>query len=339
MERAIMCPQCNAPLAPNIFARSIKCLYCGATVQLDESVITASLFHKAFRIWNSPLSYEISNWVSLGENHWALDKFITSDDIADVYSGRRARWPTELVILKLLRDQQDSSILNKEWESLQILLHSEARGSDTFTTLLPQPIDHGKLTSGKYAGGIVSIYRWESGFQNTLEKIIQVYPEGIPPRTSIWVWRRVLEILSFIHASGVVHGAVMPSNILIQDNEHGLRLVDYYYAGRIGEKMQNVPEKIKSFFPDQHKSKPVYTVLSDLQMSARCIIAALGGDPVTGTLPSIVPAPLVEVIQRIADSHPVDTPCEDAWIIREELGKIADRIYGPPQFCPIKMPT
>jgi primosomal protein N' len=49
MEHAIMCPQCNAPLAPHKFARSIVCPYCGATVRLDEASVSAAPFHEAFR--------------------------------------------------------------------------------------------------------------------------------------------------------------------------------------------------------------------------------------------------------------------------------------------------
>ena len=30
---------------------------------------------------------------------------------------------------------------------------------------------------------------------------------------------------------------------------------------------------------------------------------------------------------------------EDAWTIREELGKIANEVFGAPQFVPIVMPS
>ncbi len=334
-----MCPQCNAPLAPHRFARSMVCPYCGATVQLDESSVSAARFHDAFRVWNSPASYGISSWVSLGDSHWALDQCIAHGEISDVYTGRRARSPTELVILKLLRERKDAELFDNEWESLQMLQRSEARGADTFATLIPQPVLHGDLGPGQHAGRRVSIFRWESGFRHTMEEVFRAYPQGIPPRASIWVWRRILETLSFIHASGMAHGAVLPPHLLIQDNEHGVRLVGYSRTGRAGEKLPAVSTGFDAFYPPPPKSKPTLTAKLDLVMSARCITAVLGGDPATGSLPEAVPAPLAEIVQRIARADPVAKPVEDAWAIREELGEIADKVFGPPQYIPIVLPT
>jgi hypothetical protein len=72
-------------------------------------------------------------------------------------------------------------------------------------------------------------------------------------------------------------------------------------------------------------------------MSARSIVALLGGDPATVSLPATVPAPLTDVLQRVARIEPTGKSHEDAWSIREELGEIANQVYGPPQFIPIVM--
>jgi hypothetical protein len=72
--------------------------------------------------------------------------------MADVYAGRRARWPIELVLLKVLRQRQDADLFDNEWNALQTLQKSAAPGVDTFTMLIPQPIIHGDLTGGAFAG-------------------------------------------------------------------------------------------------------------------------------------------------------------------------------------------
>lgn len=339
MEHAIMCPQCNAPLAPHHFARSIVCSYCGTTVQLDESSVSAAIFHEAFRVWNSPESYQISSWISIGETHWALDKCIAHGEISDVYTGQRARWPTELVIVKLLRDRQNTALFDNEWESLQALQRSDAPGADTFTTLIPQLIIHGDIPTGPHAGKRANIFRWASGFRHTFDEVLQAYPQGIPPRASIWIWRRLLEILSFIHGSGMVHGAVLPSHVLIQENEHGLRLVGYSSTGHIGEKLRIMSDRFKSLYPQPARSPLTLTEQLDITMSARCIVAILGGDPATASLPSTVPSQLADIVQRIALSEQAGTASENAWTIREELGKIAKNVFGQSQFIPIVMPS
>ncbi len=337
-QHAVMCPQCGAPLAPHRFARSIVCSHCGATVRLDESSVSASRFHEAFRVWNSPESYSLPSWVTVGDRNWALGEFIAHGEISDVYAGRRARWPTELVLLKLLRDCDDVALLINEWTSLQTLQQSDAPGADTFTMLLPQPVIHGDAAAGPFAGRRVSVFRWVSGFRYTVDQVLRVYPQGIPPRASIWVWRRILEVLSFIHASGMAHGAVVPAHLLVQENEHGMRLVGYGRAGRLGQKSPSPPHEWESFYPQPAQSWSTLTTQLDLVMSARCIVALLGGNPATATLPATVPGPLAEIVRRFALSGPAAESAR-AWDLREELGQIATQVFGPPQFCPIVMPA
>jgi len=331
-----MCPQCNAPLAPSRFARSVVCSYCGTTVQLGEDTISAKRFHDSFRAWNSPEMYQISSWISIGESHWTTEKLIAQGDISDVYSGMRARWPTELVTLKILRSHKDRSLFDNEWKALQHLQDSKAPGADFFTTIIPQPVTHGTIAAGTHKDKRVNIYRWRSGFHYTFEEVVKAYPHGISPRASIWVWRRILEVLSFLHNSGIAHGAVLPSHLLTEENEHGVMLVGYSSAGQPGEKIPVIPQRFDTFYPKLKQSS--LTTQLDLILSARCIIAILGGNPENGSLSATVPERLASTIQRIALSDPSSSGKEDAWAIREELGVIAKEVFGAPQFIPIAMP-
>lgn len=338
MKRAIMCPQCNAPLGPHPFASSVVCSYCGATVKLDDSSVSADYFHDSYKIWNAPTSYSVPAWISFGDSHWAVNDRIAAGEVTDVYSGQRARWPTELVMIKILRDEKTGGQLENEWKCLQTLHRSQARGADTFAALLPQPVVHGKVTEGQLKGRLASVFRWQTGFRHTLAQVIKVYPQGIPPRASIWIWRRILESLSFIHASGMVHGAVLPEHLLIQENEHGIRLVGFGYCGTKGGRLSAVIPEYRDFYPGMGKFKQVLSPQLDLCMSARCMAAVLGGDPSTAALPDSVPAPIAAVIKRVALMGLDGKSLEDAWAIREELGQIARVVFGPSQFIPIAMP-
>ena len=243
------------------------------------------------------------------------------------------------MILKILRDRKDIDRFDNEWDVLETLHKSDTTGADSFTMLIPQPVAHGDISSGMYAGKRVSIFRWISGFYHTFDAVIQAYQQGIPTRASIWIWRRILEVLSFIHTSGMVHGAVLPSHLLIQEMEHGVRLVGYDCSGHIGEKLRNAYQTFESFYPQSAQSRLTLTTQLDLTMSARCIIALLGGDPVTASLNTSVPAPLIRILQRVTRIEHTGKSSEDAWSIREELGDIAKQVYGAPQFIPIVMPS
>lgn len=337
MERAIMCPQCNAPLTPHHFARSIVCSYCGATVRLDEASVSATTFQKALRTWNSTEAYQNLPLVSIGDRHWGLNQLVAHGETSDVYAAQRARWPTELVILKLLRDRQHLEQFDNEWSILQLLQKSNAPGADVFTALIPQPVFHGDVTDGAFAGRRVSVFRRSSGFYHNFDEVIRAYPQGIHPRASIWIWRRILEVLSFLHSAGMVHGAVVPAHLLVQENDHGVRLVGYGLAGRMGEALRTTSEAYRSFYPQSKPDHLNLTAQLDIVMSARSIVAILGGDPETVSLPAEVPAKLADMIQQIALSKDAATG-ENAWDIREALGRISNEVFGQPQFMPIVMP-
>jgi hypothetical protein len=333
MPQAITCPQCNGPITPHRFARAIVCPYCGNTVELDETSVSVETFHESFQAWNDPASYGISSRVSLGEKHWALDKHLAQGSISDVYAGRRARWPTELVVLKVLRDPEDRALFDNEWAAIQSLQKSSAQGAHVFTRLMPQPVAHGTCSGGDFAGRRVTIFRWASGFYHTFEDVRGAYPDGIPPRASIWVWRRILEMLTFIHNSGMAHGAILPAHLLVQRGEHGVRLVGYSRAGKQGDTLRPVSPDDKAFYPASwSKLSPQL----DLVMSARSIAYVLGGDPTMASLPAAVPAALADVIRRVAlaESNGLSM---DAWALREELGTLSRQVFGAPQFCPIEM--
>lgn len=339
MGKALVCRQCGAPLTPHRFARSIVCSYCGTTNLLDEASVSVATFREAFRAWNSPATYHLSAWVSVCDRYWAVEQLIAQGEIAEVYFGRAARWPTELVILKVLRSHRDTAPFESEWGALQKLQQSDAPGADTFTALLPQPVAHGEITEGLFAGQPASLFRWASGFHHTFEEVMRVHRQGISPRASIWVWRRILEVLSFVHASGMVHGAIVPANVLVQDHEHGVRLIGYSRTGRPGDPLVLPATSSHSFYPPWALSRPELSTELDLVMSARCVAALLGGNPETAVLPAAIPTKLAEIVRRIALAVPGASMTRSAWAIREELGQIANEVFGPAQFIPIEMPA
>jgi hypothetical protein len=337
MERVLKCPQCNGPLAPSRFARSVACPYCGATVQLDEVSVSAAAYREAFRVWNSPATHGYGAWLSLGDSHWAPGALLAHGEISDVYEAKRARWPSEHVVLKVLRERSDLSAFEHEWEVLQGLQRSTAP-AEALASRVPEPVVRGEIEGGAFAGSRAMIFRWPHGFAHTFEAVGSAYPKGVDPRASIWVWRRILEVLSFVHASGIVHGAVLPRHLLVQRGEHGVRLVGFSCAERVGGKLRAMSKGFETFYPPGLAPTVELTLAVDLVMSARCVAVLLGGEAATGGVPARVPPPLAAVIRRVANVDVVRSPAPDAWALREELGAVASAAFGPPAFCPIAMP-
>src|SRR5215813_3329759 len=151
-ERVIRCPHCNAPLAPGKFARSAVCSFCGATVQIDEASVSAARFRSALQAWSSPANHGYSSWCSIGDAHWSMAGLIARGEISDVYIAERARWPTERVLIKVLRDVDEAPLFDHEWDVLEKLQHSTATGAASFSAKVPQPVVRGLIQGGNHAG-------------------------------------------------------------------------------------------------------------------------------------------------------------------------------------------
>ncbi len=338
MEHALICPQCKAPLTAHRFARSATCAYCGTTVFLDESSVSAESFHESFKHWNAPESYGIGAYLSLGGRHWVVEKLLAQGEVADIYSGRLARWPTELVLIKILRDNNDAPFLQREETTLQALVHSQARGAAHFLRLVPQPVVMGTVNGSAYHGRAVSILRHESGFNHTFVDVKRAYPDGIPARSVIWIWRRLLELFSFMHRSGFAHGAVLPEHLLVQQNDHGVRLVGYGRSSRLGEPFPGMCPGCEKNYPLSDSSIHKLTTDLDVVMSARCLVDLLNGDLETCELPGAVPPALAALISRVARLDPRKQAVGDPLAIHQQLAEISDQVYGAPVFNPIRMP-
>jgi hypothetical protein len=337
-QQAMICPQCNAPLTPHRFAKSAVCPYCGTTVHFVDAPLSANVFRKSFADWNNPASQGFHNYISIGNSHWTLDELLSEEETCDIYLGQRARWPTEMAIIKLLRDEKNKPHFENEWQRIQTLHRSSASGTEIFSRLLPQPIVHGEITGAEHHGKTASVFRREIGWRYSLAEILQANPQGIPVRASIWLWRRILELLTFIHSSGLVQGAVLPQHILIQENEHGARFSNYMCTLPTGEALALMYKTHSECYPSWLKRGGTLSAQTDIVMSARCMISALCGDPEQGTLPQAVPAELANVILNVASAKNPQHITSDAWALREELGSVADKIYGNSIFIPIEMP-
>jgi len=160
-----------------------------------------------------------------------------------------------------------------------------------------------------------------------------VYQDGISPVSSIWVWRRILEVLAMMRRGGFVHGAILPNHLLIQSGEHGVRIVGFSCADVQDAPLRLVCSDFEDFYPAAALDSKILTAAMDIVMSARCVTYLLGGTTVD--VPNRVPPRLADLLRRMAtaDDH-IDV---DAWQLRNEVGEVGRALFGPPAFHPIEL--
>jgi hypothetical protein len=304
------------------FSRVATCAHCGSTVHLDDGVLSVARFREAYRAWNTPTGGSGREQVTLAGSGWTLLAHLAHGESSEVYAAERARHPTERAIFKRLRDDGDVPLFEQEWRVLEQL--AAADGATEMGGRIPQPIARGRLGDGAHAMTL----RWTHGFDHTFEHVRGAYPRGVEPAIAVWMWRRILETLAFVHRAGLVHGAVVPPHLLVQRGEHGVRLVGFSCAAAAGAPLLAVNERYAAYYP----ASLVLSPASDLTMAARCIAFVLGaGDD--GRVPAGVPGPLGAVVAAAITG---DAPA-DAWVQRERVGEVARSLFGPARFHPLKL--
>ena len=332
--QVLSCPACGAPLPPEALRGVWVCAYCkntlicvnGAAIRFDpdDDSDEPQEFARRPRVTVAGRAYRVLGRLAQGDG-------------ADVFLARRAARLTELVVLKVIRAREDADLLAREWKVLQTLHGSGAQGSHYFTALLPQLVIHGELVDVAGHKRPASVFRWRSGFQLTLEDVAALQPQGVDARSAVWMWKRALELLGWVHRSGYMHGAVLPQHLLIHPRDHGVVLVGWSSAVRpaMGEPLPAMSAANHAYYPSEVWSGAPPSPSTDITMSARCLIRVLGGDPARGTIPDRVPAPLAALLRAHADNSSREA---DAWALMERVSRAGREAFGPPKYHPLDLP-
>lgn len=328
-ERVHKCPNCGGVVTASRFARVATCAYCNASVHLDEEVVSAARFRAAHQAWRNPYPPLGAETVVAGDEVWIRLGHVARGEISDVFQVERQRWPRERALLKGLRERGDAPLFEQEWRALTRLGASDGPGLQILRDRLPQPI---RFEPHPSSGSPRMLLGWSPGFERTFEDVRGAIPAGVEPRAAVWMWRRILEILSAMHRNELVHGAILPQHLLVERGEHGVRLVGFSCANGPDEALLAVCLPYERFYPramlDDARLRPEH----DVAMSARAIQFVLGADE-DGRLPSGVPEPLAELLESAADGRGE----LEAWALRERVGAVGRQVFGRPTFCPLEI--
>jgi len=306
------------------------------TVTVEDDVVMAKGFQRALADQELPLETRELARVKLGGAPYRVLGLLARGESSDVFLAERAHRATERVVLKVLRADDDASLLQHEWATLVRLRASEARGTEHFIDLLPRPIAHGAVvrSDGSRVPGLA--LGFPHGFVHTVEHVREAHPEGLDPRHAVWIWRRLLELLGFLHASGVAHGAVLPRHVLIHARDHGARLVGYSCADSAGAHLPGMVRADSAYYPEWARRDRRLCGSLDLAMSARVVLRALGQDAGVTRCPSRVPSPLGALLTNTAEL--VADASLSAPELLEQVTEAAREAFGAPRYVPLSMP-
>lgn len=328
-EQLLRCPNCRAPLTPpGRFASSMTCGHCDAHVKLVEEFVATAPYLEAMANWNAPPSGRST--VSFAGTHWFLGERIAQGAHADVYVAARARQPTQLAVLHLARDPRGDEALGRAVSTLRQLRGPRRANQTLLAERTPTLLFDGRVSGHAAEGRLATASVWRHGFRFTLKDVRERLGRTLNPHQAIWLFRRLCEVLGAIHVAGLAHGAVIPEHVLIEDGEHGARLLGFGTSGAIGEPLLGDLAWADDFAVHLMPSEWELSPGLDLGLAARTIIWGLGGSPRTCTLPGHVPEPLADFLQRISRGA-----SQHALSVREEAGRLGEALFNRREYSPL----
>ena len=309
---AINCPQCSAPLPRVAIWRSVKCPSCGALVTRNESIVTRDSFRQAWLRARQNGGNGHESGVSCGGSQYQLLSQLGTGNVSEVYLARRLGNLPILATLKLSSNANAAAQYAREAEVLRTLQSGPNEADVAYAAqCLPQVVACGPVEG--LGSRFALILRHPNGYWGSLAALGQRFPDGIDPRHAVWIWRRMLDVLSFVHAQGWYHGDVRPEHALVHPRDHAVRLIGWGSA---------------------QKGSNAKAQATDLLRSARVLEVLLSGLTGLRSLSGRVPAGLVELIKRASEDEAF---CADhgARGLDNLLRAAAREAYGAPAFVPL----
>jgi serine/threonine protein kinase len=267
--------------------------------------------------------------ISVGEREYRIESTLAQGDLSTIYSGTMTDSGRSggAVVLKLATDPADNDLMQNELRVLRYL-HTEP---GVYAKHLPPVFDDLRTQDGRMGLILGKV----EGFD--LNRVKQKYPDGIPQRHIIWVFRRLLSILGYAHSKGVIHGNVEPAHVLLSASDHNIFLLDWAYSlykpAAMGQGFRALNAQYSA--PEVAEKKPPLPA-SDLYSAGKCMIFLLGGNIETDEMPTAVDERIQRFIKFFVRQSAVQRP-QDAWEMYGRLDDLRQEVFGPHQFIEFQM--
>lgn len=218
-------------------------------------------------------------------------------------------------VIKVARIPIDNELLAAEADALRVL----ADTGDGHAVFYPTLLDSFVISDGPKRLRANAITRLD-GFVN-LEEVHRRYPDGLHPLDMTWMWRRILWALGGAHEVGLLHGALVPSNIMIHPSLHGMVLVDWCYSvRRIGDvypSLKAVVGKRRDWYLDGILKRQAPTIAHDIVLAARSMQFLMTG--------ATVPRQMEQYFTRAAGGDVHDS----AYDLLAQFDTLLERLGAP----------
>lgn len=331
--KTMYCPACSRPLPPEAKPNTLfTCPACDATLYLSDWEIGKG---------------DGDVMVATPTRVYTVTDQIARDDLCNVYRcAYKLDDKQRQGMFRAARNAADNDLVKNE---AQTVYHLQATTDyDDFRPFLPLMLDSFLYKDASLdKARQVNIFGLHEeinspGELHSLQEVYDYYPNGIDPRDMAWMWRRVLYVLGFLHKQNVIHGAVLPSHILIEPVDHKVMLTGFGFSVRepqkTGDHIKALSITYEKWYPDEIRQKQPPTPSFDLFLAARTMLYIMGID-VLDHQPQHrnLDKKMADYFARCVHPNPRQRP-NDAWALLKEFDGLIEGLWGPRTFRVFKMP-
>jgi len=260
---------------------------------------------------SSPKSVNIGG-VELGQK-------LFDGDLSQIFIGKKG---DHEVLVKIVNSHKNNDLMLNEFRNLQKIFQ---RGSRVLIHL-PEILNSFEIKNSQGVLKRVNVFALPEDKFYTLEEVKNKYPQGLEGRHIAWMFNRIMSAIFAAHISGIVHGAIVPSNLLIDVEKHNVKLIDWCYSAEEGQKLKAIVPKYKDFYPHEVFRK-TSNFGTDIYMAAKCLLDILHAD-----------APYeIRGFLRYCCIENLPSRPQDVGILFHEFKETLVNLYGKPKFVELKM--
>lgn len=240
---------------------------------------------------------------------------IYQGEVSDIYRGLCDK---ELVCLKLALDESDNDLLRREYETLKTYRHQSF------------PIVKDFIKINNCSAIVMEEIKGEN-----LADIMQRNPKGLDPQVVIWVMERLFSAVGYLHSNYIVHGNIIPENIILNKVNHNASLTGFSFhisnANEVGAEYQIRNDDFSA--PEVSKTEIVMPQ-SDIYSLGKLAVYMLGGSLKTNGMPLSVDSSIRTFIRKMVEVDKTKRS-GDAWKLWDEWREIRKKLYGNAKYVQI----
>jgi serine/threonine protein kinase len=272
---------------------------------------------------------------------YIITDLIAEGDLSEVYRCTYEEDGGEKqAAFKIAASAGDNDFMENEVRVLGAM-YPKKQLEERFYRYLPKPLDSFSLRAGRETPRRVNVTQLADGYV-PLSAVMAAYPKGVDYRDAVWMFKRCLAGLWYVNTRKlVVHGAILPTHLLVHPTGHGCKIVDWCYAVQDWETktyhVKAISKAYRAYYAPEILAKKPPTPQTDLYMLGKCVVALLGGDVTTGRMPDSTPKPVRTFISSLLIENQGKRP-DDAGKLHEEFDALLQNVVGKPKYRPLEMP-